>query len=91
MGKTNKRMFRYLEWMRGDFRPLGRWMQCGEKKTIENVLEWKTHQKKHRQFLVENGIDPYLLYKKEDGKAFVFDLKMDSWIKKERKKKDEGK
>jgi hypothetical protein len=54
-------------------------MQCGDKKVIEDVLEWKTRQKQHRRCLLENGIDPYAPYKKEEEedeeywKAFVFD------------------
>jgi hypothetical protein len=39
--------------------PLGRWSQCGEKKTIYDVLEFKAHQKARRLYLLETGIDPY--------------------------------
>jgi len=42
-------------------KPLGRWSQCGEKKNIENILEFKIHQKKRRHYLLETGIDPYHL------------------------------
>jgi hypothetical protein len=62
-------------------RPLGRWTHCGDKKVILDVLEWKTQQKQHRIFLLENGIDPYTPYKKKEEdesendywKAFVFE------------------
>jgi hypothetical protein len=40
-------------------KPLGRWSQCGDKKTLSDVLEFKIRQKSHRQYLLETGIDPY--------------------------------
>jgi hypothetical protein len=42
--------------------PLGRWSQCGDKKTIYDVLEFKTRQKARRLYLLESGIDPYHAY-----------------------------
>jgi len=71
-------IFRYWQFFRTESKPLGRWMQCGDKKVIEDVLEWKVKQKQHRRCLLENGIDPYAPYKKEEEdeeywKAFVFD------------------
>lgn len=48
-------------------RPLGRWMHCGDNKNvIQDVLEWKVVQKQRRQFLVENGIDPYRKYQEKE-------------------------
>ena len=40
-------------------KPLGRWSQCGEKKTVCDVLEFKSRQKARRQWLLETGTDPY--------------------------------
>ena len=50
-------------------KPLGRWMHCGEKNVIQDVLEWKVVQKQRRQFLVENGIDPYRQYQQKENKS----------------------
>jgi hypothetical protein len=40
-------------------KPLGRWSQCGDKKCIENIVEFKIRQKQRRQYLLETGTDPY--------------------------------
>jgi len=57
-------------------------MQCGDKKSIEDVLEHKVERKKFRLALLEKGIDPSSVYpssqdrkKKEEEylKPFVFD------------------
>ena len=40
-------------------RPLGRWSQCGEKKYVHDVVEFKIKQKQRRQYLLETGTDPY--------------------------------
>lgn len=40
-------------------KPLGRWSQCGEKKTVYDVLEFKTRQKARRLYLLETNTDPY--------------------------------
>jgi hypothetical protein len=39
--------------------PLGRWSQCGEKKTINDILEFKARQKARRLYFLETGTDPY--------------------------------
>ena len=40
--------------------PLGRWSQCGEKKVVSDVLDFKVRQKARRQHLVETGTDPFV-------------------------------
>jgi hypothetical protein len=40
-------------------RPLGRWSHCGDKKYVEDIVEFKIRQKQRRQYLLETGIDPY--------------------------------
>ena len=46
-------------------KPLGRWGQCGEKKTVSDVIETKIRQKKYREFLIQHQIDPYYNYQKK--------------------------
>jgi len=48
-------------------KPLGRWSQCGDKKCIENIVEFKIRQKQRRQYLLETGTDPY--YSTEDKRV----------------------
>ena len=40
-------------------KPLGRWSQCGDKKTVVDVLDLKIRQKAHREHLLKTGTDPY--------------------------------
>lgn len=40
-------------------RPLGRWSHCGDKKYVEDIIEFKIRQKQRRKYLLETGIDPY--------------------------------
>jgi hypothetical protein len=46
-------------------KPLGRWGQCGEKKTVSDVLEIKIRQKEYREFLIQHKIDPYYNYQRK--------------------------
>jgi len=67
--KKNKNEFYFLfknhvnmKWMKlwmDVSKPLGRWSQCGDKKTVVDVLDLKIRQKAHRQHLLETGTDPY--------------------------------
>ena len=40
-------------------KPLGRWSHCGDKKYVQDIIEFKIQQKQRRQFLLETGTDPY--------------------------------
>ena len=62
-------IFRFWGFQQATSRPLGRWMHCGEKNVIQDVLEWKVVQKQRRQILVENGIDPYRQYQQKENKS----------------------
>ena len=63
-------IFRYWNFQQAAMsRPLGRWMHCGDKNVIQDVLEWKVVQKQRRQILVENGIDPYRQYQQKENKS----------------------
>jgi hypothetical protein len=49
-----------MKWMRlWISKPLGRWSQCGDKKTVVDVLELKIRQKAHRESMIKSGTDPY--------------------------------
>jgi len=40
--------------------PLGRWSQCGSKRTVDDVLALKVRNKSRRLYFVSHGIDPYI-------------------------------
>lgn len=57
-----------IQWFKSSPRkPLGRWSQCGEKRTIPNVIEWKVHRKQRRLQMLEEGVDPLSYRPKKSG------------------------
>ena len=53
--------------------PLGRWSQCGEKRSLEDVIAIKIKQKEDRLFLIKNNIDPYNKYKIQNSSNYEDD------------------
>lgn len=43
-------------------KPLGRWIQCGDRRSVPDVIEWKVRQKQRRLELLEKGVDPFLFH-----------------------------